>query len=110
MTTILPAANREDTRSRDLTEPRTHARADMAEFWRDRRQRQPISWHEASAAHPGFWVVCAHDPAVRIYRDSKQFTSQRGAMSCSRCSPAETMPRAECWRSPTRRGMTGCVG
>ncbi|WP_328394188.1 cytochrome P450 [Nocardia sp. NBC_00416] len=78
MTTILPAANREDTRSRDLTEPRTHARADMAEFWRDRRQRQPISWHEASAAHPGFWVVCAHDPAVRIYRDSKQFTSQRG--------------------------------
>lgn len=78
MTTIVPAASRADSRSWDLTEPTTHLRAEIAEFWRDRRQRQPIFWHEDSSTHPGFWVVCAHDPAVRIYRDSGRFTSQRG--------------------------------
>lgn len=78
MTTTFPSAGLDDTRSWDLTAPATHMRADTAEFWRDRRQRTPIFWHEGSSAHPGFWVVCAHDPAVRIYRDSKRFTSQRG--------------------------------
>ncbi|MEU1983025.1 cytochrome P450 [Nocardia sp. NPDC019395] len=78
MTTTFPATGRGDTRSWDLTEPATHMRPELAKFWRDRRQRTPIFRHEDSSTHPGFWVVCAHDPAVRIYRDSKRFTSQRG--------------------------------
>jgi cytochrome P450 len=68
----------EDTHVWDLTEPTTHLRDDIAEFWRDRRLRQPIFWHENSSQHPGFWVVCGYDPAVTVYRDSKRFTSQRG--------------------------------
>ncbi|NUP27652.1 MAG: cytochrome P450, partial [Nocardia sp.] len=78
MTTTAPPGRPADTRSWDLTEPATHMRADMPEFWRDRRQRTPIFRHEGAADRPGFWVVCAHEPAVRIYRDSKRFTSQRG--------------------------------
>ncbi|WP_330230514.1 hypothetical protein OHA40_31895 [Nocardia sp. NBC_00508] len=61
-----------------LTEPATHLRADIAEFWRSRRRRQPIFWHDSAPGRPGFWVVCGYDPALAIYRDSKRFTSQRG--------------------------------
>ncbi|MEV5652104.1 cytochrome P450 [Nocardia sp. NPDC052254] len=78
MTITLPAASRDETRSWDLTDPATHLRRDIGEFWRDRRARQPIFWHEAAAHHPGFWVVTTHDPAMRIYRDATRFTSQRG--------------------------------
>ncbi len=78
MTSTLPAMSHDATRSWDLTEPGTHVRPDIAEFWHAHRQQQPIFRHEASAHHPGFWVVCTHEPAVRIYRDATRFTSQRG--------------------------------
>ncbi|WP_227983865.1 cytochrome P450 [Nocardia spumae] len=78
MTITLPATSHDETRSPDLTEPATHLRPEMAEFWRTRRQRQPIFRHEATAHRPGFWVVCTHEPAMRIYRDATRFTSQRG--------------------------------
>ncbi|WP_406229318.1 cytochrome P450 [Nocardia sp. NBC_01009] len=78
MTGAVRSTSLDDTHVWDLTEPTTHLHADMSEFWRDRRRRQPIFWHEGASGHPGFWVVCGYDPAVTVYRDSKRFTSQRG--------------------------------
>ncbi|WP_406275693.1 cytochrome P450 [Nocardia sp. NBC_00881] len=78
MTTLFRSTSQDDMQVWDLTEPTTHLRADIAEFWRNRRRRQPVFWHDGAPDHPGFWVVCGYDPAVTIYRDSKRFTSQRG--------------------------------
>ncbi|MFD0361381.1 cytochrome P450 [Nocardia sp. GCM10030253] len=78
MTGAVRSTSLDDTHVWDLTDPTTHLREDIAEFWRDQRSRQPIFRHESSPDHPAFWVVCGYDPAVTIYRDSKRFTSQRG--------------------------------
>ncbi|SMF98738.1 putative cytochrome P450 hydroxylase [Burkholderia singularis] len=63
----------------DLTDPRTHLRADMTEYWRWARAHQPVRWHPAvNGAAPGFWVLAGYHDLISVYRDPGRFSSQRG--------------------------------
>ena len=65
----------------DLTDPRTFLApgAELAEMWRRFRAESPVHWHEVSGhAVPGFWVLSRYDDVMKVYRDNKRFTSERG--------------------------------
>ncbi|RJQ81267.1 cytochrome P450 [Pseudonocardiaceae bacterium YIM PH 21723] len=62
----------------DLTDPATHLRPDLSEFWAEQREGQPVAWHPPSAGRPGFWVVSTHALATEVYRDNVRFTSEQG--------------------------------
>ncbi|OZM73288.1 cytochrome P450 [Amycolatopsis antarctica] len=62
----------------DLADPRTFADQDLAAFWHQLRQEQPLYWHPESDDRPGFWVLSRHEDLLAIYRDTSNFTSERG--------------------------------
>ncbi|MEU4805363.1 cytochrome P450 [Actinosynnema sp. NPDC023587] len=62
----------------DLTDPATHLRPDLADFWARQRAERPVAWHPPVGGRPGFWVVSPHGLATEVYRDSARFTSERG--------------------------------
>lgn len=65
----------------DLTDPRTFLApgAELVQMWRRFRAESPVHWHEVSdRAVPGFWVLSRYDDVMKVYRDNKRFTSERG--------------------------------
>jgi cytochrome P450 len=62
----------------NLADPRTFARRDMNEFWRDLRHRDPVHWHQESDYGPGFWVLSRYGDVMNVLRDDDTFTSEKG--------------------------------
>ncbi|WP_024804044.1 cytochrome P450 [Nocardia sp. BMG51109] len=62
----------------DLTDPLTHLRPDLADYWRRLRATEPVHWHPGQDGAQGFWVLSTHRHALAVYRDTARFTSQRG--------------------------------
>jgi hypothetical protein len=81
----------------DLTDPRTHLRPDIAEYWRWMRATRPVHWHAGTNGLPGFWVLSTHRHVMAVYRDTAGFSSQRGNILLTLL--ADTTPRpARCSR------------
>lgn len=62
----------------DLTDPQTFLDADTHTMWRRFREQSPVHWHPSPTPVPGFWVISRYADVVTLYRDNKQFTSERG--------------------------------
>ncbi len=67
-----------DPETLDLTDPQTFLDHDLHQMWRAYRELSPVHWHAATQWTPGFWVISKHADVVTVYRDNKQFTSERG--------------------------------
>lgn len=68
----------DDPATVDLTDPQTFLDVDLADMWRRFRAEHPVFWHRATDRGPGFWVISTYEDVVTLYRDNKQFTSERG--------------------------------
>ncbi|MFI9254334.1 cytochrome P450 [Streptomyces sp. NPDC053069] len=63
----------------DLTDPQTFLDHDPHDMWRWFREQSPVHWQRVSGSPmPGFWAISKYADVVGIYRDNKQFTSERG--------------------------------
>lgn len=62
----------------DLAEPQTYADYDLSEYWRALRRTQPLYRHPAFGDRPGFWVLSRYDDIVELYKDTTNYTSERG--------------------------------
>jgi|HubBroStandDraft_4_1064222.scaffolds.fasta_scaffold39476_2 cytochrome P450 len=62
----------------DLTDPLTHLRPDILDYWRWMRTARPVHWHAGVGGRPGFWVLSTHRHLMQVFRDTAQFSSQRG--------------------------------
>jgi cytochrome P450 len=61
----------------DVADPDLYADRDPLPVWERLRATAPVHWND----HPhggGFWAVMSYRPAVRIYKDTDAFTSERG--------------------------------
>ncbi|WP_411137966.1 cytochrome P450 [Streptomyces sp. C10] len=67
-----------DPEALDLTDPQTFLDHDLHQMWRAYRELSPVHWHPPTQRAPGFWVISKHTDVVAVYRDNKQFTSERG--------------------------------
>ncbi|MFI1500652.1 cytochrome P450 [Streptomyces platensis] len=67
-----------DPETLDLTDPQTFLDHDLHQMWRAYRELSPVHWHAPTQRAPGFWVLSKHADVVSVYRDNKQFTSERG--------------------------------
>ncbi|NEA32494.1 cytochrome P450 [Streptomyces sp. SID13031] len=63
-----------------LIDPAVHPDPDSCEAWKTLRAEHPVSWCEATADAPGFWVVTRYKDIAAIYRDTAQLSSQQGNM------------------------------
>lgn len=73
----------------DLTDPDTQLR-DLDPYWREVRDRMPLLRHPATAAGPAFWVVSRYADVSEIYRDDRQFSSERGNVLTTLLSGEDT--------------------
>lgn len=62
----------------DLTDPETFAGTDLGDFWRRLRRDETVHWHPAAAGRPGFWVVSRYADLMTVYRDTANYTSEKG--------------------------------
>jgi cytochrome P450 len=62
----------------NLADPQTFADYDLSEFWRTLRATRPLYRHPAVGGSPGFWVLSRYADIVALYRDTTNFTSERG--------------------------------
>jgi cytochrome P450 len=62
----------------DLTVPETFQVNSLPEMWSQLRQAAPVYWHPYRDT--GFWVVSHYHDVVAVYRDSTNFTSERGSV------------------------------
>ena len=62
----------------DLTDPLTHLRSDIADYWRWARGTRPVHWQAAARQRRGFWVLSTHRHVMRVFSDPTRFSSQRG--------------------------------
>jgi cytochrome P450 len=76
--TRLPVIDPDRLKELDLVAPALHAEHDLSAVWRHLRSEQPLFWQEPRGDQPGFWVVTRHCDAVRVFRDSRLFTSVSG--------------------------------
>ncbi|MFG2290980.1 cytochrome P450 [Streptomyces sp. NPDC048595] len=67
-----------DPAALDLTDPQTFLDVDLHAMWHRFREERPVHWHPAGERAPGFWVISRYADIVTVYRDNKQFTSERG--------------------------------
>ncbi|GAA1311309.1 cytochrome P450 [Saccharothrix xinjiangensis] len=68
----------DDVETVDLVDPDTYLNRDMAAYWRALRAERPVHWHPPRGDVPGFWVVSRHADVLAVYRDDRNFTSERG--------------------------------
>ncbi|WP_225447494.1 cytochrome P450 [Streptacidiphilus sp. PB12-B1b] len=61
-----------------MTDPETFARADLGDHWRRLRRESPVHWHPAAPGRPGFWVVSRYADLLTVYRDNRNYTSEKG--------------------------------
>ncbi|MFF4379833.1 cytochrome P450 [Kitasatospora sp. NPDC001547] len=62
----------------DLTDPHTYLDLDVRAMWARFRAERPVHPHPATDQGPPFWAVSRHADVLAVYRDNKQFTSERG--------------------------------
>jgi cytochrome P450 len=62
----------------NLADPRTFAEHDLTGTWQHLRAEQPVYWHPETGHGPGFWVLTRHADIMRVYRDTENFTSEKG--------------------------------
>ncbi len=72
------AATADDLASINLADPATHADTDLSGVWLLLRNTQPLYRHPEVGSAPGFWVVSKHADVSAIYRDTDNFTSEKG--------------------------------
>ena len=81
--TTQPLAVAEDLSTVDLADPQTFIDADLPGMWRRFRAERPVHWNPhtsrtAAKDIKGFWAVTKYADVVAVYKDNKQFTSERG--------------------------------
>ncbi|GAA2711299.1 MULTISPECIES: cytochrome P450 [Streptomyces] len=65
----------------DLTDPQTFLRPkeELRAMWQRFRAERPVHWHPVEGRQvPGFWVLSRYHDVMAVYRDNKNFTSERG--------------------------------
>ncbi len=62
----------------DLTAPRTFQVNSLPAMWSRIRRECPVAWHPHEDT--GFWSVSRYDDVVTVYRDTENFTSERGSV------------------------------
>ncbi|MEV6162549.1 cytochrome P450 [Streptomyces sp. NPDC052052] len=75
-----PVSTRPDTGldSVDLVAPGTFTGSDLSAYWRRLRRERPVHWHPEAEGRPGFWVVSRYEDVMTVYRDARNYTSERG--------------------------------
>lgn len=63
----------------DLADPELYESGDPQGLWRVMRARHSVWWQEPGEA-PGFWSVFRHADVLRVLRDHRAFSSERGNM------------------------------
>lgn len=63
----------------DLTDPQTFLDHDPQALWRRYREESLVHWQPVNGSRmPGFWAITKYADVVDIYRNNKEFTSERG--------------------------------
>lgn len=62
----------------DLTAPETFRANSLQAMWSQVREVSPVYWHPYGDT--GFWVVSRYRDVLAVYRDSENFTSERGSV------------------------------
>ena len=62
----------------DLADPRTFIDVDLPQMWRGLREQAPVYWNPPAPDRPGFWAVSRHADVLAVYKDDKNFTSEKG--------------------------------
>ncbi|MEV6247787.1 cytochrome P450 [Streptomyces sp. NPDC051742] len=62
----------------DLTDPETFAGTDLSGYWRTLRRERPVHRHPGAEGRPGFWVVSRYQDVMTVYRDTRNYTSEKG--------------------------------
>ncbi|MGW1871546.1 cytochrome P450 [Streptomyces mauvecolor] len=79
MTTAQEQRAVPDPSAVDLTDPQTFLDVDPHAMWRRFREESPVHWQPVNGSRmPGFWAVTKYADVVDIYRNNKEFTSERG--------------------------------
>ncbi|MEU9101660.1 cytochrome P450 [Streptomyces sp. NPDC048361] len=79
MTTAQEQRAVPDPSTVDLTDPATFLTHDPQALWRRYRAESPVHWQPVSGSHmPGFWAITKYADVVDVYRNNKEFTSERG--------------------------------
>ncbi|SOD62610.1 Cytochrome P450 [Streptomyces zhaozhouensis] len=76
--TTIDLASAPDPLTVDLTDPGTFVRDDLHEMWARFRAERPVHRHPETPGRPPFWVVTRYADAMSVYKDNKNFTSERG--------------------------------
>ncbi|WP_327370476.1 cytochrome P450 [Streptomyces sp. NBC_01217] len=66
-----------DPTSVDVADPQLHSEGDLLPVWRWMRRNDPVRWNVRPNG-VAYWSVSTHAEAVRVLRDSKTFSSERG--------------------------------
>ncbi|MBM2619518.1 cytochrome P450 [Actinoplanes sp. LDG1-06] len=62
----------------NLVDTKAYLENDMGAYWRRLRDEHPLYWHEPVGETPGFWVVSRYAEVMKLYRDDKRLTSEKG--------------------------------
>jgi cytochrome P450 len=62
----------------NLADPSVHAEFDLTEWWRRRREENPVARHDHVPGQGGFWVVSRHSDVMDAYRRPQDFGSASG--------------------------------
>ncbi|HXL93512.1 MAG TPA: cytochrome P450 [Streptosporangiaceae bacterium] len=63
----------------DLGNPDLYQRGDPEHYWQYLRNNDPVYWNPAGY-HAGFWCITRYDDACRIFKDTENFSSEKGIM------------------------------
>jgi cytochrome P450 len=74
----------------DFADPTTFDGDDLDLLWEEMRQRHPAYWQPPTPVRPGFWVFSRYDDISALYRDSENFTSERGNVLSALLTGADT--------------------
>ncbi|WP_406726983.1 cytochrome P450 [Streptomyces sp. GD-15H] len=66
-----------DPAAADVADPRLHRDGVLDPVWRWLRRNDPVRWNVRPNG-TAYWSVCTHAEGVRVLRDSRTFSSERG--------------------------------
>lgn len=62
----------------DLADPTTFIEYDLFDMWRRFRAERPVHWNAENDTTRGFWALTRYADVQAVYKDTAQFTSERG--------------------------------
>ena len=68
----------DDVMAVNLVDPQTYVTGDLTEYWQLLRTHAPVYWHAPTGSSPGFWVISRYADIMAVYKDTENFTSERG--------------------------------